>query len=57
MFLRKSPGDDPRRNVCQKSLSERLDVYKICGGFINIRERINIMKFTNRCHGLSVYPV
>ena len=25
-----------RRNFCQKRLSERLDINKICGGFINI---------------------
>ena len=25
-----------RRNTCQKRLSERLDINKICGGFINI---------------------
>ena len=37
-----------RRNICQKRLSERLDINKICGGFINIRERIKIMWFTKR---------
>ena len=36
------------RNICQKRLSERLDINKICGGFINIRERIKIMWFTKR---------
>ena len=38
----------PRRNICQKRLSKRLDINKICGGFINIRERLQIMKFTKR---------
>ena len=46
MFLRKSKGNGLRRNICQKRLSERLYINKICGGFTNIRERINIMKFT-----------
>ena len=45
LFLRKSKGNGLRRNICQKRLSERLDINKICGGFINIRERIKIMKF------------
>ena len=36
-------GNGLRRNICQKRLSERLDINKICGGFINIRERIQIM--------------
>ena len=31
---------------CQKRLSERCDINKICGGFINIQERMKIMKFT-----------
>ena len=48
MFLRKSMGNDRRRNICQKRLSERLDINKICGGFINIRERINIIRLTKR---------
>ena len=48
MFLRKSKGNDLRRNICQKRLSEILDINKICGGFINIRERIKIMKVTKR---------
>ena len=33
----------------KKHLSkEALDIIKKCGGFINIRERIKIMKFTKR---------
>ena len=44
----KSKGNGPRKNICQKRLSKRLDINKICGGFINIRERIKIMKFTKR---------
>ena len=48
MFLTKSKGNGLRRNICQNRLSERLDINKICGGFINIRERINIIKFTRR---------
>ena len=48
MFLRKSKGNDRRRNICQKRLSERLDINKICGGFINIQERIQITRFTKR---------
>ena len=34
--------------ICQKRISERLDINKICGGFINIRERIQIMMLTKR---------
>ena len=34
--------------ICQKRLSERLDINKIGGGFINIRERIQIMMLTKR---------
>ena len=34
------------KGLCQKRLSERFDINTICGGFINIRERITIMKFT-----------
>ena len=44
----KSKGNGRRRNICQKGLSERLDINKICGGFINIRERIKITWFTRR---------
>ena len=48
MFRGKSKGNDRRRNICQRSLSERLDINKICGGFINIREMIKIMRLTKR---------
>ena len=48
MFLRKSKGNGLRRNIFQKRLSERLYINKICGGFINIRERIKIMMLTKR---------
>ena len=41
-------GKGPRRNICQKRLSEILDINKICGGFINIRLRIKIMKFIKK---------
>ena len=41
-------GKRSQKNICQKRLSKRLDINKICGGFINIRERIKIMKFTKR---------
>ena len=44
----KKQGKRRRRNICQKRLSERLDIDKIGGGFINIRERIKIMWFTKR---------
>ena len=39
MFLRQRKGNDLRRNICQKRLSERLDINKGCGGFIYIPER------------------
>ena len=44
LFLRKSKGNGRRRNICQKRLSERLDINKICGGFINIREEVRKSK-------------
>ena len=44
----KSKGNGLRRNICQKRLSERLGMNKLCGGFINIRERIKITKFTRK---------
>ena len=44
----KKQGKRSKRNICQKRLSERLDINTIYGGFINIRERIKIMKFTKR---------
>ena len=37
-----------KRNICQKRRSERLDINKICAGFINIRGRIKIMMLTKR---------
>ena len=46
--MKKSKGNGRRRNICQKRLSEGLYINKICGGFINIRERIQIMWFTKR---------
>ena len=36
--MKKSKGNGRRRNICQKRLSERLDINEICGGFINIRK-------------------
>ena len=33
----KSTGNYLRRNICQKRLSERLDINELCDGFINIR--------------------
>ena len=44
----KKQGNGRRRNICQKRLSERLDINKTCGGFISIRERIKIVWFTKR---------
>ena len=44
----KSKGNGRRRNICLKRLSQRLDINKICDGFINIRERIQIMMLTER---------
>ena len=44
----KTQRNGPRKNICQKRLSKRLDINKMCGGFINIRERTTIMKFTKR---------
>ncbi len=37
-----------KKQICQQRLSERLGINKICGGFINIRERIKITKFTKK---------
>ena len=31
-------GKRSKKNICQKRLSERLDINKICEGFINIRK-------------------
>ena len=44
----KKQGKRSRKNTCQNRLSKRLDINKIRGRFINIRERIKIMKFTKR---------
>ena len=44
----KKQGNGLRRNIGQKRLSERFDINKICDGFINIRERIQIMMLTKR---------
>ena len=47
MFLLKSKSSSPRGNIC--GFSQRLYINKIiCGGFINIREGITIMKCTKR---------
>ena len=48
MFLCKSKGNGLRRNICQTRISERLDINKICGGFINILERVNSMRLIQR---------
>ena len=44
----KKQGNGLRRNIFQERVSERLYINKICGGFINIRERITIMMLTKR---------
>ena len=44
----KKQGKRSKKNICQKRRSERLDINKICGGFINIRGRIKIMMLTKR---------
>ena len=44
----KKQGKRSKRNIYQKRRSERLDINKICGGFINIRGRIKIMMLTKR---------
>ena len=44
----KKQGKRSRKSICQNRLSKRLAINKICGGFIYIRERIRIMKFTKR---------
>ena len=41
----KKQGKGLRRNICQKRLSERLGINKLCGGFINIREMIQIKNY------------
>ena len=41
MLLIDEKANGLRRNICQKRLTERLDnINKICGRFINIRERL-----------------
>ena len=44
----KKQGKRSKKKHLSNRLSERLDINKICGGFINIRERIKIMWFTKR---------
>ena len=44
----KKQGKRSQKKHLSKRLSERLDINKICGGFINIRESIKIMWFTKR---------
>ena len=44
----KKQGKRSMKNHRQKRLSERLDINNMCGRFISIRERKNIMKFTRR---------
>ena len=46
MCLCKGKGNGLIRNICQNKLLERLYINKMCGGCINIRERIKIMKLT-----------
>ena len=41
-------GNGLKRNICQRRLSKRLVINKGCGGFINIRGRLKIMKFTKK---------
>ena len=44
----KKQGKRSTKKICQKRCSERLDINKICGGFINIRGRIQNMMLTKR---------
>ena len=37
-----------KKKHLSKEALKRLDINKKCGGFINIRERIQIMKFSKR---------
>ena len=46
--MKKQGKRSKEKHISQKRLSERLDIIKICGGFINIRERIKIMRLTKR---------
>ena len=41
-------GKRSKKKHLSKEAFKKLDINKICGGFINIRERIRIMKFTKR---------
>ena len=41
----KKQGERSKKKHLQKRISKRLYINKICGGFLNIRERIQIMKF------------
>ena len=44
----KKQGKRSKKIHLSKEASERLDINKICGGFINIRGRIKIMMLTKR---------
>ena len=44
----KKQGKRSKKEHLSKEAFERLDINKICGGFINIRERIKIMWLTKR---------
>ena len=44
----KKQGKRSKKKHLSKEVSERLDINKICGRFMNIRKRIKIMKFTRR---------
>ena len=46
--MKKQGKRSKKKHICQKRLSERLDINKIRGVYLNIRERIKIMKFTKR---------
>ena len=44
----KKQGKRSKKKHLSKEAFRKLDINKICGGFINIRERIKIMWFTKR---------
>ena len=44
----KKQGKRSKKKHLSKRLSKRLDINKICGGFINIRDRIKITMLTKR---------
>ena len=44
----KKQGKRSKKKHLSKEAFRRCDINKICGGFINIRERIKIMKFTKK---------